>query len=95
MLHTKIEHMVNVLEDLTFVFRWLEICAILGLDLSSTCHRHGGHLLWSGKSQWSYANVNPKLLHVWPGLAEAASEANCFSPCTVMKSPCSHRRKPI
>lgn len=51
-----------------------------GLNFNSTCHRHGGQLLWSGKSHWSYANVNPKLLPVWPNLAEAASTANYFSP---------------
>ena len=95
MPHTKIEHIVNGLEESTFVFWLLEIRAILGLDLKLACHRHGGHLLWSGKSQWSYAKVNPILLHVWPNLAEAASKANFFSPHTAMKIPCSHRRKRI
>lgn len=74
------EHMGTRLEELRFVFCLREICAILGLDFNSTCHRHGGQLLWSGKSHWSYANVNPKLLHVWPNSAEAASTANYFSP---------------
>lgn len=92
MLCTKVEHMVTGLEELAFVFCLLEICAILRPNLNSTCHRHGGHLLRSGRSQWSYTDVNPKLLHVWPDLAEAASKANYLFPHTVMKSPCSHRR---
>lgn len=80
MLCTEVEHVVTGLEELTFVFWLLEICAILGLNLNSTCYRHGGHLLRSGRSQWSYTNVTPKLLHVWPDLAEAASKANYLFP---------------